>query len=62
MRKGSFTTMGNQVNIPEILGTANEEIRGDIVYTPGGGIDTGGQEQWSRKSCAQGQKIGHHRD
>ena len=35
---------GTQINIPTISGTANEEIRGDMVDAPGDDIDTGDQE------------------
>jgi hypothetical protein len=39
MGKGSFTTMGTQINIP---GTGNEKIMGNMVDAPGKGIDTDG--------------------
>ena len=36
---------GTQINTLAIPGTANEEIRGDMIDTPGEGIDTGGRDQ-----------------
>jgi hypothetical protein len=40
MGKGSFIAIGYS-NIPPIPGTANEDIRGDLVHASGEGIDTG---------------------
>lgn len=43
-----------QMNIPASLGAANKDVRGDMVDTPGEGIDTGVGEQ--SPSCAHDQK------
>lgn len=48
MEKGSLDPLwqwGTQINIPEIQGTANEEIKCDMVDAPREGINTGDRKK-----------------